>query len=139
MKHVRIIITNKTSIKLLIVFLIPLFFAHVIYGEKLNPDLNTYTQKVGNGYKIAGICFSSVGGACVLTSIPLYVSAIHKAESNNMIGSNIHGVFGDCFFIGGLVLGGISIPFYVKHKKLNKGTKVSFDLGPNTIHMLYNF
>lgn len=129
---------NKLSIKLL-VFCITTFFFTNAYGEKLNPDLGNFSQSSGKGYKISGICLSSVGGACIVASIPLFVSAIHKAEEHGMIDSNIRSTFGSCFFIGGIVFGGISIPFYIKHKKLNKGLNISFNFSSNNINMIYDF
>lgn len=139
MRPSRNIFTNKLTRILFVYLLVPLFAANVVYGENLTTDLNNVNQRNTHGYKIAGICFSSVGGACLFSSIPFYVKAAHEGNSKNMIESNILAVVGDCLSIGGFVLGGISLPFYVKHAKLKRATNISLDFSANSINVTCDF
>jgi hypothetical protein len=124
---------------MLIFLSLMLFTTNCLYGDELNSDLININKKNGKGYKIAGICFSSVGGACIVTSIPLIGIASYKTKRNKLIGPSVQGIIGGYLSTGGLLLGGVSIPLFIKYKKLNKETNVSFNFSSNEISMLYEF
>jgi hypothetical protein len=130
---------HKLLIKLLICCIITFFFNNSAYGGQVSTDIGNNKQSVSKGYKITGICLSTLGGACIVASIPLFASAMHMANEKSMIDSNIRSTFGSCLAIGGLVFGGISIPFYIKNKKLSNGSDLSFNFSSNNLNMVYEF
>lgn len=78
---------HKLLIKLLICCIITFFFNNSAYGGQVSTDIGNNKQSVSKGYKITGICLSTLGGACIVASIPLFASAMHMANEKSMIDS----------------------------------------------------
>ena len=114
--------------------------SNVMSKDNDNVTLETTSNENKHiGYKIAGISFSVVGGIGIVTSIPLYIAATNAANSGYDIGVGIYSTFGTVFLGTGILLEGISIPFYLKYHKFNHPNKIALFIGSNKIAAVYDF
>jgi drug/metabolite transporter superfamily protein YnfA len=105
-------------------------------NENLNLKSTIYEQEK---YRNVGITFSTVGGIFIVSSIPFYAKANHYASELEDISAAICIIVGTISLGTGLVLEGVSIPFYLKSNKIKKENKISLFIGIDKISVNYDF
>jgi hypothetical protein len=88
----------------------------------------------GTGLLVTGITFSSLGAAALISSGYFYYSITQMSDLDD-IGKGINGTIGTIALISGLAFEGISIPFYLKFKKINKKDRLSLNLTFSSVNM----
>lgn len=102
---------------------------------------NAQTNNTSRGtgiYLASGITLSSLGGIAIVFSIPCFVSYARNPAPESY-GGNISGGIGVTALYTGLILEGLSVPFYIKYHKIKKAKNMKLTLVKNGVDLTINF
>jgi hypothetical protein len=122
---------------ILIKHLIRLLCISLIIPIICNAQTNNTSRGTGI-YLASGITLSSLGGIAIAFSIPCFVSAA-KVDPRNASLTGLSGGFGVTALCTGLILEGLSVPFYIKYNKIKKAKNIKVTIANNGVDLTVNF
>lgn len=123
--------------------LIAIMSFYISNGQAIsNGNKNSYRQlkKKAVIAKIPGIVMTSVGGVCILSSLPYFLVRTNKSSVNYDDNRKLLNDIGTVFAVTGIALEIASIPFWVKGSRImKKAREAKITTGTTTIKAPGNY